>query len=204
MIMAVFGSGLSPSTASARAIPLPPIIAGVSATVNGETAPLYFVSPNQVNLQVPWDVAPGPATLALNTGNGVISQPFTVAIASPGIFADSNRQIVPSANVAVNQVATVYMAGTGAVSPSIATGSAPSTNVPLALLPAPQNLTITVGGVQASTTCQGACFVGIPYGLVGVTQINFQISNGTPLGLQAVVVTVDGVKSPPAYVTVTQ
>jgi uncharacterized protein (TIGR03437 family) len=204
MIMAAFGSGLSPSSASARNVPLPQVIAGVSATVNGETAPLYYVSPNQVNLQVPWDIPAGPATLTINTSAGPISKPFTVASASPGIFADGNRQVMPNPDVVINHVATVYLAGGGPVSPSIATGAAPASNVPLALLPAPKNLTLTVGGVPASTTCQGACFVGIPYGLVGVTQVNFQVANGTPLGLQPVVVTVDGVQSPPAYVTVTQ
>jgi uncharacterized protein (TIGR03437 family) len=67
-------------------------------------------------------------------------------------------------------------------------------------LPTPLNtpVTVTVGGVPSSIS-----FVGIPYGLVGVAQINFQVPNGVPTGLQPVVVTVGGITSTPAYLNVT-
>ena len=55
MLMSVFGSGLSPVTRSANSTPLPLDIAGVSATVNGVSAPLYYVSPGQINVQVPYE-----------------------------------------------------------------------------------------------------------------------------------------------------
>jgi uncharacterized protein (TIGR03437 family) len=51
--------------------------------------------------------------------------------------------------------------------------------------------------VQVATS-----FIGIPYGLVGVTQINFQIPSGMT-GRQPVVVSVNGVLSATAYVNVT-
>jgi uncharacterized protein (TIGR03437 family) len=38
---------------------------------------------------------------------------------------------------------------------------------------------------------------------VGVTQINVQVPNNIAAGAQAVVVTVDGVASPPATLTIT-
>jgi uncharacterized protein (TIGR03437 family) len=204
MIMAVFGTQLSPSAATAGSVPLPLSLAGVSATVNGEAAPLYYVSSTQINLQIPWDVPLNQAaTLVINNNGATASQTFNVAVASPGIYTDGNHQIVPSANAAVNQVTSLYLTGSGAVTPTIATGSAPSTATPLAQLPAPQNVSVTVGGVPASITCSGACFVGIPYGLVGVTQINFEVMSNTPLGLQPVVVTINGKSSPPAYLNIT-
>jgi uncharacterized protein (TIGR03437 family) len=46
-------------------------------------------------------------------------------------------------------------------------------------------------------------FIGIPPGLVGVTQINVQVPNGLPSGAQPVVVTVGGVASAPATITIT-
>ncbi|MBZ5607510.1 MAG: hypothetical protein LAP38_04580 [Acidobacteriia bacterium] len=45
--------------------------------------------------------------------------------------------------------------------------------------------------------------MGIPPGLVGVTQINFQIPPDAPLGAQPVVVTVGDVPSAPVTLTVT-
>jgi uncharacterized protein (TIGR03437 family) len=60
-------------------------------------------------------------------------------------------------------------------------------------------VTVTVGDKQADIS-----FIGIPSGLVGVTQINYQVPADVPLGVQPVVVTVGGVASPPAKLNVTQ
>ncbi len=201
MILAVFGSTLAPSgtTDSAASLPLPVTMAGVSATVNGVEAPLYYVSPTQLNIQVPWQTTVGsPAKLWVNNNGQLASQTFNVSATSPGIFTDQNKTIVPNGSAAHGQITTLYMAGTGAVTPPIATGAAPSTSTPLSDLPAPANTTITVGGVEASTR-----FIGIPYYLVGVTQINFEIPTGIPTGLQPIVVSVNGTQSATAYVNVT-
>jgi uncharacterized protein (TIGR03437 family) len=58
-------------------------------------------------------------------------------------------------------------------------------------------VSITVGGVDAPIA-----FVGVPYGLSGVTQINFTVPDGAPSGDQPVVVTVGGVASKAAKLTV--
>ncbi len=203
MIMSVFSNGatLAPSgTAdSASSLPLPITMAGVSATVNGVDAPLYYVSPTQINLQVPWPTTVGSsATLVINNNGQIASRAFTIAAASPGIFTNQNGIIVPNGSATRGETTTLYMAGTGAVTPAIATGAAPSTSTPLSDLPAPANTTVTVGGIQAPTT-----FIGIPYYLVGVTQINFTIPNGVPTGFQPIVVSVNGTPSATAYVNVT-
>ena len=62
-----------------------------------------------------------------------------------------------------------------------------------------QLTTVSVGGVGASIQ-----FAGIPTALVGVTQINLRIPTTAPLGTQPVVVTVGGIASAPATITVTQ
>jgi uncharacterized protein (TIGR03437 family) len=59
-------------------------------------------------------------------------------------------------------------------------------------------LTVTVGGVPATVQ-----FSGIPSGVVGVTQINFQVPASVPVGAQQVVVTVGGVDSQPVTLNVT-
>jgi uncharacterized protein (TIGR03437 family) len=210
MVMSVFGASLSPpgTAESATSVPLPVTMAGVAATVTvngvGVAAPLYFVSSTQLNIQVPWQTAVNsPATLTINNNGQIGSQTFYVGPASPGIFTDQTNTIVPNATVTTGQTTTLFMAGAGAVTPAIATGSAPSSSTPLSGLPAPQStITVTVKGVPASTTCSNYCFVGIPPALVGVTQINFQVPSGIPAGRQPVVVTVDGLPSPPAFLNV--
>ena len=93
--------------------------------MNGVAAPLYYVSPTQINLQVPWQTTVGSsATLVVNNNGQVASQTFNVSAVSPGIF-------MPIGSAAHGQITTLYMAGTGAVTPPIATGYAPSLSTPL-------------------------------------------------------------------------
>ena len=47
--MTVFGTQLAVAAASAGVLPLPFSLGGVSATVNGVSAPIYYVSPGQIN-----------------------------------------------------------------------------------------------------------------------------------------------------------
>jgi uncharacterized protein (TIGR03437 family) len=204
MLMAVFGSHLSPTILGASSVPLPSSMAGTYATINGEIAPLLYVSPTQLNIQIPWDIPTGTANLVVyNNGVSTSETTFQVVTASPAIFTDTTRTIVPSGSTARGQVASLYMTGQGPVSPQIATGAAPDTSIPLNRLPASSSISVTVGGVPASLTCSNYCFEGIPYGLVGVTQINFQVAPDTPLGIQPVVVTAAGIASPAAYINVT-
>jgi len=52
-IIAIFGSQLASTTAAAVGFPLPGDLKGTSVTINGTAAPLYFVSPGQINAQMP-------------------------------------------------------------------------------------------------------------------------------------------------------
>ncbi len=64
-------------------------MAGVGAAVNGVAAPLYYVSPGQLNLQIPYETAVnGTATLQINNNGQAASQTFPVATAAPGVFTD--------------------------------------------------------------------------------------------------------------------
>src|ERR1035441_3920857 len=55
-LFSIFGTNLASATASAASVPLPMILAGTSVTVNGKPAPLVFVSPTQINAQIPYEV----------------------------------------------------------------------------------------------------------------------------------------------------
>lgn len=196
MLMAVYGSNLAPSTALASSIPLPTSLAGVSATVNGMVAPLWFVSPGQVNLQIPYETSAGQAVVGINNNGQVSYQMFNVVPAAPGIFS-LNGSLNPDATASKNGIAFLYLTGEGDVTPSLATGATPQTGTPLSSLPAPiASLSVTVGGVNAPVV-----FAGVTPGSVGVTQVNFQLPTGMT-GTQAVVVTVNGVASAPVNLTI--
>ena len=189
MILTVFGSQLAPVTQTAGTVPLPMQIAGTSATINGVASPVYYVSPGQVNIQIPYQTAAdGTAVLTINNNGRSATTSFAMTAAAPGIFTDQNGAPVPSASAARGEVISLFITGAGAVSPVIGTGSGPASGTVAADLPRPmQTVTVTVGGVEAPVQ-----FDGIPSGLVGVTQINYQVPDSVGTGTQPVVVTVGG------------
>ncbi|HLK69021.1 MAG TPA: protease pro-enzyme activation domain-containing protein [Bryobacteraceae bacterium] len=200
MILSAFGTNLAQSTQVASALPLPLSLGGVSATVNGVPAPLYFVSSGQVNLQVPYETGAGTAVLGINNGGTVSAFTFPIAAAGPGVFTNSgqNNALVPISTAKHGDTIPLFITGEGLVSNSLATGASAFSGTPLDLLPAPLlPVTVTVGGVPAHVT-----FAGVPSGLAGATQVNFVIPDGAPAGLQPVVVTVGGVSSQAANVTI--
>ena len=200
MVLSVFGTQLAPVTESAPRVPLPTTLGGVSATVNGVSAPLYYVSPGQLNIQIPYEAAVNStATLVVSNNGQTTSAQFHVAAAAPGIFVSTNGAPVPSTSGARGQTLTLYITGEGAVSPQLATGASPAAGTAVANLPKPnQSASVSVGGVNAAIQ-----FIGIPAGLVGVTQVNYTVPTQVSTGTQAVVVTVGGVASQAAMLTVT-
>jgi uncharacterized protein (TIGR03437 family) len=196
MLLTIFGSNLAQGAVAASSVPLPAQLDGVSATVNNISAPLWYVSPGQINLQVPYEIpVNSTATLTLNNNGQFGSYSFPMAAVAPGIFTDGSGAIAGKGSAETGEITTLFLTGAGAVTPAVADGAAPG---PITPKPVQQPVTVTVGGVQASIK-----FVGIPPGLVGVTQINYQVPNNAPLGPQPVVVTVGTVSSPPAMLTVT-
>jgi uncharacterized protein (TIGR03437 family) len=199
-ILSVFGTELSPAIQSASSTPLPLSALGVTVLVNGVAAPLFNVAPDQLNVQIPYTTASNTsALLSINNNGQVITQSFQVGEAAPGIFTSSTGALVPTATAAAGQEIAFYITGSGAVLPVISTGAAPAASTALADLPKPsQYTTVTIAGVQVTID-----FIGIPEGLVGVTQINVQVPNGIPAGAQPVAVKVGEVASATATITIT-
>jgi uncharacterized protein (TIGR03437 family) len=198
MLVSVFGSQLANSPTSAVGTPLPYALGSVSARVNGLDAPIKYVSPGQLNIQVPYEAGAGPAVLGVNNNGQIAGFQFQIAPAAPGIFADANNNLVPNSTVSAGGTTVLYLTGDGDVTPALLTGFTPSSATPLASLPKSRlPLSVSVGGVPAFVQ-----FYGISSGLVGVTQVNFTVPNSVQPGVQPVVVTVGGVSSPPVSLTV--
>lgn len=200
-LVAVFGSNLAGSSASAASIPLPTSLAGVSATVNGVPAPLWFISPGQINLQIPYETGAGTAVIGINNNGSVGYTTIQMSPAVPGIFS-ANGLLNPDSTAKVGTAAYLFLTGDGDVTPALATGASPSLGTPISSLPSPffavnNSLTVTVGGINAPVL-----FAGVTPGSVGVTQVNFQLPSGLT-GTQPVVVTVNGVSSSPVNINIT-
>jgi uncharacterized protein (TIGR03437 family) len=208
MIMAVFGSNMGPATAVlAPSVPLPTTLGGVTATINGVAAPLYYVSAGQLNIQIPYATAVNASATLVVTYNGQsASVSFQVAAAAPGIFYDTttgdlvvtvypNGVAASAESAAPGTTISLYITGDGAQSPPPTTGSTPAPNV----IPKPvQPFLMTVGGTQITPV-----FIGIPSWSIGVTQVNFQVpASAIPGTFLQVVVTVGNVASAPVNLNI--
>ncbi|MBI3684220.1 MAG: prolyl oligopeptidase family serine peptidase [Acidobacteria bacterium] len=105
-IVSAFGTNLATSTLAASTVPLPTSLGGTAVKVRDSAgierlAPLFAVSPGQVNYQMPLGTAAGTATIAVTGGDGTVSTGTAqVAVVAPGLFAaNANGQGVPAAAV---------------------------------------------------------------------------------------------------------
>jgi uncharacterized protein (TIGR03437 family) len=103
-ITVAFGTGLATSTLAANTMPLPITLAGTSVKVRDSAgieraAPLFFISPTQVNYQIPPGTAIGAATVTITNANGASAQGSTqIAMVAPGLFtANASGQGVAAA-----------------------------------------------------------------------------------------------------------
>ena len=181
-LLSLFGSGLAPSTAVAETTPLPTSLAGVSVTIDGVPAPLFFVSVGQINLQTPFSTSGTSATIVVNN-NAALSNEVVVPVdaSSPGIFSvqqtgigpgvltHADFKLITEANPALpGETIIIFLTGVGALNPPIADGSAGPAD-PLSFTTDP-NVAVLFGGEEGRIFFSGAA----PF-FVGLYQINVTI-----------------------------
>ncbi len=208
-LAAVFGTNLAASTASA-APPYPTQLGGTTVTINGVAAPLVFVSPGQINFQMPQSVTDTAwftivsAQIVVTTTAGS-NTPVTFAVGSmPGIFTADRS--------GCGQAAALNIQADGSVSVNSASNSAaPGDYIALygtglgfaAQQPpdgmgatGPANLSQMPGLLLNETTGVTPVYAGLAPMLAGVDQINFQIPAGTRNGCAVPVSASAGLASP--------
>ena len=97
-LISVFGNQLSPINLATSQIPLPTALANSCLSVNGQPIPVLFVSPNQINAQMPFQ-ASGNVTLVLRTPGGTSNNYNLVVLPNaPSVFLSGSpvqRRIFP-------------------------------------------------------------------------------------------------------------
>ncbi len=184
-IVAIYGSALAPGNTTASGAP-PTVLGGSSVVIGGELAPIFFVSANQINAQLPTDLLPGQQYQVLVLANGGYSSPDTINIdpATPGVERQTNGQVIaqhqnaslvtPDSPAKPGEYLVVYLAGMGLTNPLVAAGvlspASPLASVDIAP-------TVTLDGQPVSVQ-----FAGLTPGLVGFYQINFQVPKNAKTG----------------------
>jgi uncharacterized protein (TIGR03437 family) len=110
-IIAAYGTGLAVRTEAAYTLPLPVTLAGTTVRIKDNIgvehfAPLFFVSPTQVNYLVPHGAMPGLATVTITNGNGVAVSEWTQVLnLAPGLFTANSGGWGPPVGFAVRHKA---------------------------------------------------------------------------------------------------
>ena len=204
-LIAIYGQSLAPSLQIGPPNPLRQTLNDVTVTVNNQLLPLMFVSPGQINAQVPWELQSGTYPLLIhNLGQPDISGQITVSRDAPAIFTQANSQNLPLV-LALHQDGTVvnfdhpaiqgeqisiYGTGFGPFNQSLPdgfpAGSSPSLNVV-------DSVSLTAGSIQL----QPDSAIAAP-GLVGMTIIKATLTNALPTATTVnLTITVNGKISSP-------
>src|SRR6185295_16151481 len=200
-VSSVYGQNLAPAPpVNPNFLPLPTSFNGTQVLVGGVPAPMFYLGPNQINIQVPTELVVGRQYQVLVTAPGGVSatDPITIVPASPGVASlvdgrinaqHGNGQSVTAQNPALRgETIAMYLTGMGVTNPLIATGAQAPGVVPLPVLQNPP--TVTVDGQNATVA-----FSGLTPGGIGLYQINFTIPAGSRVGEVNVVVTQNNVSS---------
>jgi uncharacterized protein (TIGR03437 family) len=185
---------------------LPTSLDGVSVSIGGKAAYVYFISPGQINVLAP-DVSPGPITVTVTTAGGTSSAFSATASAyGPAFFVWPGNQAVATRTDYSYAVkpgtfagATTVAAKPGDVIILWATGFGPTTPpapggvaVPSGQTYATATLpTVSVGTIQA--TAYGAALAS---GAAGLYQIAIQVPGSLADGDWPIQAIIGGVTSP--------
>jgi uncharacterized protein (TIGR03437 family) len=208
-VFVLYGTLLAPpgTTAGAPSAAWPRTLSGVTVTINGVLAPLYYVSPTQINGQIPFETALGTATAIVTTNGSAPAQvTFPVVAAEPAVIAQgsTNQALAvnqngsintPSAPAAPGDIEVLYLTGIGQTNPAASTGVPAASTPPLNAVN--YSYQITVNGQQTTVY-----YLGLAPGWTGLVQANFQIPTGLAAGSYPVVVTVNGESSVTTMITV--
>lgn len=200
-IASLFGTGLAASTESASSTPLQTELGSTRVLVNGIPAPLFYVSPTQINFQIPFELqgqaqanvtvsaanlASNALRIALSTGApGIFSvnQSGTgqgaILIGNSGMLAAQSGAFRNARPVQRGETISIFCTGLGAVSNQPLTGSAPDSARLSSSTGAPR---LTVGGAVANVT-----FAGLAPGFVGLYQVNAEVPVNAPIGSSVLV-----------------
>jgi uncharacterized protein (TIGR03437 family) len=204
--ISIFGAYLADAIVGSPTLSLPVSLGtvGVSFDGGGLSLPghISFVSPGQVNVQIPWEFQGQSSVQMTVSVSYVPSAVYTVPLNtySPGIFefsdnghlsaaaTDANGVVFTQANPANRgQTIVLYVNGMGPVDHQPPSGEPTPLPPPLAQTPVP---TVTIGNIAAHVD-----FSGLSPGWVGLYQVNVDVPPNAPTGPQPIVVSIGGVNS---------
>ena len=199
-VISIFGANLAAAAVVGPSAPLVQTLGGVTASVGAEILPLYFVSPTQINAQLPPNLQPGQQTITISSPGAPSAQAtFMVAADAPGVFPSTvsngvtfglathadGSPVTTEAPAQAGETLTLYGTGFGPTAPARPEG------FPVPASP-PFLLTDTAAIQLGSASIAPSNAYALP-GSVGVDIVQFVVPNGLPSGTNAsLAVTING------------
>jgi uncharacterized protein (TIGR03437 family) len=205
-LFSISGSNLAPIKVASNQVPLPTTLGDSCMTINSELVPLIFVSPSEINGQIPFDILGG-STMILQTQAGVSNSfLFNVPADAPSVFetaipgwasalptvvrqeGDQWLTVTPTDPIHPNDQLAIFATGLGAVSPEVNSGyPGPTSPLAQALI----EPVVTLGSAALFVS-----YAGLAPGEVGVYQINAQVPfHGIPTGMSVPLTITQGTQS---------
>jgi uncharacterized protein (TIGR03437 family) len=207
-IVQIYGSGLAAQTIIGGTIPLMTSLGGTSVIIGGIEAPLYYVSPGQINAQVPFELTAGQPYEVIVNANGALTAPQTIqsATVTPGIaeytsgyaiaqHAATFGLITDASPAMPGEYVVVYLSGMGPTTVPVASGTA-SPSSPLDATADPPTITLNGEAVP------NVYFSGLTPTLAGLYQIDLQVPADAPNGDLTLVVNQPGFQGTPVILPV--
>jgi uncharacterized protein (TIGR03437 family) len=209
LLVSIFGTGMADQPAKAKTLPLPTQLGTTGVALSsGALLPLLYVSNQQINVLIPYEVAVNTTQQLVVLRDNAVSVPVSTAVfnSSPAILATAGNGVGQGHIYVVNSgmltladqnapatagdVLTIYCVGLGPVTPSVTSGAA-APDSPLSYTAAP--VTVTIGGQVAPPPS----FAGVTPGFAGLYQIDVAVPAGVTPGNQVpVTISVAGKSGP--------
>jgi uncharacterized protein (TIGR03437 family) len=215
-IAAIFGSNLTDGSSC-----LPPTcnpafgsngklhtaMAGAQVTIGATAVPIFYATPTQLGIQIPFELAGGPAQVAVSVaGRSSTATTANVATVAPGIFtytADGKgagaithvdgSAVTTQSPAQPGELVILYATGLGPVMPAVPTGA-----LPAGTSSSVSQVMLNIGGIGVIPD-----FAGLAGCCVGLNQINARVPAGVSRGNAVpVVLTIGGKSSNTATIAV--
>lgn len=193
-LVEIYGSNLTSTAVEPKILPLPRSFNNTTVVMGGTTIPLFYLSPGQINVQLPFEFAPDREYAYVVTNANAFSMPQSVVFSAvqPGLLVIGQKldgSLVSAESPArPGEYLQLYLLGMGITNPAVASGEASPGAEPLGRVAA--ETSVSIGGQPATFV-----YAGLTPGLVGLFQINVQVPLDLPTGEHDVVVTAGGQSS---------
>jgi uncharacterized protein (TIGR03437 family) len=190
-MISIFGANMASGSEVASGGTLPQSLAGVVAHAGDRLLPLIFVSPVQINAQLPDDLPQGAQVLSISpSGQADVRAPFTVVRNAPGVFPvglnnqvfamaihEDGSPITPDSPARRGELITVY-----------GTGFGPADHPRPYGFPTPDSpdfLIVDTATVQVGDAVINAEKAFVVPGKQGVDAVQFRLGDSAPSGVNA-------------------